>query len=697
MRFFYVVVLFSLFLIGGGEFLCAQSIDPQNVTIARDTFGVPHIFGGTDAETAYGLAYAHAEDAFPIIQEPLLALEGKLSSVQGKEGALLDVIAFFVDADGVVERQYDTTFSEEFKVILDAYAQGLNDYAAAHPEEILTKDIFPINGKTIIKGYVMSMTIITNVHYDLGRIFGNTIYFQEQDGFSRGSNGIAMNEYKSEDGYTYMVANSHQPLRGFTAWYECHVKSGEGWNMLGATFAGGVTPFVGTNPNLGWTHTINYDDFNDVYRLHMHPQKKNLYRFDGEWLELEERVIKLKVKAGPLKVPVKRKFYWSKYGPTMKNKTGYYSLRFPSNMRIGAAEQWFRMNKARNYDEFMAALEMQELPSTNIVYGDKEGNILFVDNGLHPYRDPRYNWLGVLPGDTSATLWAPEFMPLDSLVVIHNPKSGYVYNMNHTAFNCTAIADNPDPEDYNATIGFQCKETARSVRFDELIAQYDELSYEDLKRIKYDSSYSFPLYTRNIENLDLLRHLDPEKYPDLADVIAIVEKWDGSTAVDNRQAAIISLAVQHLTHYMREEGIGDYNNILPESEFVEALRFAKKHLLKHFGELEIELGQLQVHTRGDKEYGVWGMPEVITQMYTVPWKDGKYQSFLGESYILIARYGEEGVNQIETINCYGASSRPDSPHYTDQMEPFINQQLKPMILDKELILRHAERTYHPGE
>lgn len=691
---------FVLFFCSLGLFFStasAQSINPQNVTIARDSWGVPHIFGGTDAETAYGLAYAYCEDAFPTMQEPLLALEGKLSSVKGKKFALLDVIAFFVDVHRSVDTRYDTTFSDEFKLVIDGYAQGVNDYASAHPEEVYLDEIFPIEGRDIIKGYIMSLTLISNVHYDLGRIFENTIDLQEEEGFTRGSNGIAMNEYKSEDGYTYMVANSHQPLRGFVSWYECHVKSGEGWNMLGGTFAGGITPFVGTNPYLGWTHTVSFDDFNDVFKLTMNPDKKLQYRFDGKWLDLEERVLKLKVKVGAIKVPVKRKFYWSKYGPTLKNKEGYYSVRFPSNIRIGAAEQWFHMNKAKNLDEFTEALEMQQLPSTNLMYADRDGNILFHSIGLHPYRNPDYNWLGVVPGDTSATLWKEEFMPLDSLVWVENPKSGYIFNCNHTAFNCTGPDDNPDPEEYNETIGYLKKNTARAVRFNELIAQYEELSYEDFKRIKYDSDYSFPMYTRSIENLDMLRQLNPETYPDIADVILMAKKWNGSTAVDNRQAAVISLCIYYLTTFVREEGIADYNNTLDEVVFVDAMTFARKHLLKHFGKLDIELGELQVHTRGDVELGIWGTPEVITQMYTVPYEKGKFQSYLGDSYILFARYGEDGVNLIETINCYGASSRPDSPHYTDQMQPYVNKELKTMIMDKEKILRSAERVYHPGE
>ena len=114
--------------------------------------GVPHIYGNTDAETAYGLAWAHAEDDFQTIQEPFLAAKTLLASVKGKEGALLDAVAFLVDADGIVEEKYETDFSDSFKKVLEGYAEGLNSFAKAHPKEILHPDLFPIEAKNIIKG-----------------------------------------------------------------------------------------------------------------------------------------------------------------------------------------------------------------------------------------------------------------------------------------------------------------------------------------------------------------------------------------------------------------------------------------------------------------------------------------------------------------------------------------------------------------
>lgn len=428
----------------------------------------------------------------------------------------------------------------------------------------------------------------------------------------------------------------------------------------------------------------------------MHPKKKNHYYFDGEWLPLEKRKLKLKVKVAGIRIPVSRTFYKSKHGPVIKNKSGYFALRFPANMVLGSIEQWYRMNKSTNLEEFKEALNMQQLPGMHIIYADKEGNIMFLDNGLFPYRNPNYNWQKIVPGDTSATLWeADKFMPIDSLIKVTNPDCGYVFNMNNTGFDCTCPEENPNPEEYNKTIGYQTGSTARSIRFHALIDSVSSISEKDLKRMKYDSGMQFPLHTRAIANLDLIRQLDEEKYPKIKEAIRVLKKWNGSTETDNKQAAVFSLAIQHLIKYLRKNQISEQNNTIPIEEFINALGFAQQHLYKHFGKLEIELGELQKHVRGNKELPVWGIPEAITQMYTTPYKSGKYKSYLGESFILFATYGEDGVEKVETINCFGTSNHEDSPHYNDQMEMYVNKQLKSISMDKEEILEKAIKIYQP--
>lgn len=673
----------------------AQTVNQENILILRDELGVPYIYTKTDAEAAYALAWVQSEDNFHDVQESLLASKGLLAQVKGKDGALMDALSFIINARATVDAHYDNGLSEEFKALVEAYAAGINRYAETHSYEVRHPLLFPVSAKDIMSTYVLNTVFLSNVHFDLIRIFENDLNAILPVETPSGSNGIAISPERSADGKTYLLANSHQPLEGFAAWYEVQINTEEGWHFHGATFAAGITPFIGSNEFLGWTHTVNYDDFSDVYELEMHPTKKNYYKLDNEWLPLKVRKLKLKVKIAGIPLPISKTFYESEHGPVIKNKLGYYALRFPANKILGAAEQWYKMNKAENLNEFKEALKMQQIVSLNIMYADHEGNIMYVANGLFPYRNPKYDWQKILPGNTRETIWDTNFMPLDSLIVINNPSSGYVFNMNNSSYDCTAPENNPKPADYNHTIGYQTGLTARSLRFHDLIDTIEKISYDDLKRIKYDSHMHFPLHTRAIGNLDLIRNLDPSKYPDIADVIQVLSKWNGSVEADNQQAAIISLAIQEMISYMKENHIGELNNELPEEVFVESLRFAKKHLLKYFGSLEIPLGDLQKHVRGDKELGIWGVPEAITQMYTKPYKDGKYKTVLGDSYILFATYNENGLEKMESINCFGSSNRPESVHYNDQMEMFVNKQLREVTLDKDENLKRAKKAYRP--
>lgn len=669
-------------------------INPNNIDIVRDIWGVPHIYGKTDEESAYGLAWAHAEDDFHTIQESLLAINGRLAEVKGKEGAIQDMIAFIANVQDVVDEEFDKAFSEQFKKVLDGYVQGINKYAAEHPKEVLRKGIFPIEDKDLIKSYTLALTLMSNVHYDIARIFGNNVLTEKDNVMARGSNAFAFNRHKTKEQEVFIAINSHQPLRGAYSWYEAHVNSEEGWNALGGVLPGGLSVFLGSTPNLAWAHTVNYPDMHDVYQLTMHPKDKLMYKFDGEWHKLEKRKITVKVKLGAIRIPISKTFYWSKYGTTLKNKEGFFAVRFPANMNIKAAEQWYWMNKATDFKSFKKALAIQGAAGLNTVYADKEDNIYFLSNVLAPYRDPNYNWKELLPGDTSATLWKPQFMPLDSLVQLHNPDCGYLFNTNNSPFDATSPYCNADSLCYNPTIGYQVLNTTRALRFGELMDKHELIDYNDFKRIKNDLKFPKYIYTRTAQNLEDLLHLDSQKYPDLKDIIEHLDKWNRTTTVDNRQAAILSLAINYLLEFSQKRGIVDVNKKIPEEILVDALRFAKKHLLKHFKTIDIELGQLQVHVRGDKELPMWGLPENIAQMYTTKYKKGKYQSFLGESYIQLVRFDKDGP-KIESIHCYGASNREGQRHYNDQMEIFLQQKLKKMTLDKEKIMREAEQNYHP--
>ena len=653
--------------------------DPSKIDIVRDKWGVPHIYAPTDAGASYGLAWAHAEDDFGTIQQTIMAGKRMVGRKAGPKGAAIDYFVHLIKAKEVVDEKINT-ISPTYRKVLEGYVAGLNSYAEKHPKEVVLKKLFPVTVKEALTAYVLSLSVLSGVDKIVGDLFKNKI--NENPYNENGSNAMAISKRKTTDGYTYLTVNSHQPLEGPVSWYEAHLNSDEGWNMLGGLFAGGATPFQGTNENLGWTHTVNYPDKVDLYKLRMHPAKKNLYKFDGEWLELEERKIKLKVKLMGLPITIKKKAYWSVYGATVKNDFGYYSVRFGANMDIRVGEQWYWMNKASNFEEFKKALDMVAISGFNIGYADKEDNIFYASNGKLPMRDPAYDWKKVLPGNTSATLWT-DFHPFSDLPQIENPKSGYIFNTNNTVYSASGPEDNIQPEDIDQTMGFPFRNNNRSIRFMELIAQYDKLSYDDFKTIKYDITLPDSLHFTLDANI--LFKLDEAKYPLYADFIIKLKQWDRRASKESTGATLFKLIYDQ----SRKDKFASFT----EQDAIRYIKEAQEFLLDKYKTIEVPLGKYQVHQKGNVELPVEGLPDVIAALNTRSYGD-KVRASHGDSHVMMIRYDKDGPI-IESINAYGASNRPDSPHYTDQMELYVKHGLKPMTLNKEKIYKEAESIYHP--
>ncbi len=537
MRIFLLALLSSLLYSCSEEAVSWE--EHPHVEITRDQWGVPHIYGKTDADVAYGLAWAQCEDDFLTIQEQMLAVKGMFAELKGKDGAVLDFGIQFMGLREIVNEKYETDISVEFKKVLDSYAEGVNEYAKLNPDKVLLKKLFPLHSKDIVIGYMLGVAQMTGALADLSTILDEKV--SDRMGEQRGSNAIAISQKLTNDGYTYLAINSHQPLEGWYSWYEAHLVSDEGMNVLGGTFPGGVTIFHGVNEYLGWAHTVNHADFSDVYRLTMHPSKKDQYFFDGQWHSLEKVKYKTKVRIwGPLKFPVSRTIYRSVYGPTFKTSEGTFAWRLVAGQRIHASEQWYRMNKSKNFNEFYRVLKMRGIPCTNIVYADRTDTLFFISNGNIPARNPNYKWSQVLPGDTSATLWNSDLIPIDSLPQIINPVSGIVFNTNNTPYNASLPMDNPNETALNKVMGYQNKglDNNRSIRLLELLENIDSLSYREFKEIKYDQTYPVNMTSPNMVNLELIFHLREEDHQQIAQAISLLKGWGRNTGVHDTIAPL---------------------------------------------------------------------------------------------------------------------------------------------------------------
>ncbi len=664
----------------------AQSTNPALIDIVRDKWGVPHIFAPTDAGVAYGLAWANAEDDFKTIQKGLMAGRSMLGQLSGREGATIDYVVYFLRCREIVESRYENDLSPAYKKILEAYAQGINAYADAHPGEVLMRKLFPIRPTDILTYSVLQLAISCGVDQALNQITKGTVPLAKWQ--MCGSNGYAFNSNKTVDGNVYLAINSHQPLEGPVSWYEAHLCSEEGWNILGALFPGAPSILHGCNEYLGWAHTVNNPDKTDVYQLELNSQNAMQYKFDGEWQTLQEETVRLKVKVAGIKIGVKKKIYNSKFGPTMVTKRGAFAIRTGPFFDIRALEQWWRMNKAKNFTQFKKAIDMGALPGYNVVYADRYDTIYYLSNGKLPIRKNGYNWESTLPGNTSETLWN-QFHPISDLPQYLNPASGYLFNSNHSPFNGSAATDNLNVKDFDSTMGYETNENNRSKRFMQLISTFDKINYEQFKQIKYDLRLPDTLFYRT--KADSLFLLDERKYPDIQEQIKTLRDWDRNTDINSKGAALFGVIYYKV---VGEQAKGATYRSLSEAKAVQLVRDAKEYLMKYFGRTNILLAEYQKLVRGKKEVALPGLPDVISSMRSMPYKDGRVKGEQGESYIELVKFTKDG-REIETINSYGASNKADSPHYADQMELFVQQKTKPMTLDKTKVYAEAVKVYHP--
>lgn len=669
------------------SFTATAQINPSNITIARDSFGVPHIFAKTDPEVAYGLAWAHAEDDFNTLQLVVLTGKAMLGTALGKTGAEADYVVHLLRCRELVDEQWKD-LSPDFLELIKGYVQGLNAYAKAHPDEVKYKKAFPFNEKEYLTEVVFSISIFCGVDQALPKILGGTV--PTIPGFSsQGSNAFAVHPSHTTTGEAFLAINAHQPLEGPTAFYEAHVQSEQGWNMLGGLFPGACLIFHGTNENLGWAHTVNYIDKIDIYQLQSNPANDNQYQFDGQWFDLEKKKIKLHVKGVP--VAIGKTVYWSKYGATVKTKNGVFAMRLPANMDCKLLEEWYRMNKARNFTEFYKALSMTSLPMFNIMYADRFDTIFYISNAKMPRRnpDPQYNWHSTLPGNTSATLWT-QFKSITELPQYINPPAGYLFNTNHSPFLATDPKNNLDPSKFDPNDGFETYHNNRSQRVTELLKGVDKIDYATLRKIKFDQQ--LPQQLKYPYGIDSLMNLNAKDYPELKDVIDHLEQWDRKAVVNSKGAAVFLLAYDYLSKKLGRTALRQ----VTKAEAVETYQYIHDYMMKNFGSTNLVLGDIQKLVRGDDARPAWGLPDVLTAAYTAPYKNGLRKVISGDAYICFVRYPKTGLPIIESINTFGASSHPESKHFNDQETMFQNQQTKHMTLDKQEVLRTAERVYHPG-
>lgn len=660
--------------------------------IVRDEFGVPHIFGKTDADASYGLAYAHAEDDFPTIEEVVAMTRGRAGAILGQDGAKIDYALHLLRVRETSTREYPK-IPADVRAVLDGYAAGLNRYAETHPDEVRLRNLFPVNGEDIAAGFILRSPFFFGLDDTIGKLAdgkdpprGTAARMTPagRDPAMNGSNAFAVSPQRMSDGKTWLISNSHQPYEGGVAWYEATMQSDEGLHMAGALFPGSPFILLGHNSNLGWTNTVNGPDLIDVYKLAL-SEDGTQYRFDGKWLPLEKTWAWMPVRFGPFTLPVPKAAYHAIQGPVIVNKNGAFAIRYAAIDQARSLEQYYRITKARNWDEWTRAMSIGGIPATNFIYADKTGRIAYVYNALFPDRKPGFDYTGVLPGDTSADLWQAS-LGFDRMPKIVNPKSGFLVNSNNTPFMAAGPGSELNPADFSPLLGIEQRTTNRIYRALELLtAEKGPITPDRLLQIKFDTAYSRNSFAGRW--MAKILALDLKSEPDLAKAQALLAQWDWNSD-GNAPADALGEAMMHMANSAAYHG-----DPLPDAHA--KLREVVDKLMKGFGRIDPPLGDVQRMIRGQVDLPANGGTDTLRAATTWdPQPDGRMRVKHGDSFIMLVNWDKAGRVTSQSIQPYGAATnRPDSPHYTDQMKLFVEHRFKPVHFEASDLALHASRAY----
>jgi acyl-homoserine-lactone acylase len=681
----------------------ATTTDPtllaKTVTIYRDTYGVPHVFGRTNASTAFGFAYAQAEDNFWRVEENFIAALGRLAEVYGDTHDYLeeDRLNRALEIPRLAREEY-ARLDPEMRSLVDAFAAGFNFYLARHPE------VRPRLLDQIEPWYTLAFIRYNYYQNGFARnpaLRENAQSARDERGLNSnvGSNGWVVGPTRSKHGHALLFINPHLPFFGSGQVYEGHVHSEQGWNFTGYTRFGFPLPYVGHNDDLGWVSTDNAADLVDVYaETFDDPARPLTYRYgDGYKLAIEVRdEIRVKTSSG---IQTQQfKLLKTHHGPVLARRYGKsLAIRMSKFESDGWLREWFEMTRARNLREFKAALRPLNMLFGNVMYADRHGNTFYLYNGAVPRRNPKFDWSGIVDGSNPETEWQG-YHSIDELPQLTNPNTGWMQNCNTSPFLLTS-RDNPDPARFPKYM-VQEGDNPRGRISRRILASSPSFSFDDWTRLAFD--------TRVVTADELLPQylMELKASPAFASDQTMRSAYEELSAWDHK-ATTQSIAMTVFNAW--RERINARRPQTPQTR-VAALGEALRNLEAVHGTWRVAWGEINRLQRRDESAGetfsdtrksfatpgVNGADGAVYTFYTRP-AEGQKQRYgiAGATYVSVVEFGPQ-VRAL-SIHVFGASGDPKSRHYTDQAELYARGEFKPAWFTLREIRANLEASYRPGE
>ena len=673
--------------------------EAQRVTIIRDSWGVPHVYGKTDADAVFGLMYAQCEENFQKVEENTIELLGRMAEMKGKS---------FLYQDLQIKLIYDTAAAMEdykispawFKKLLNAYADGVNYFLYKHPEvkpAVLNRfqpwyALMRTNG-SISATQTGGATIrdLTNL-YDSVMTSANETpsIFLEAD--QTGSNGFAIAPSKTKSKNAIIYINPH-----VTFYYrsEMQMVSEEGLNAYGGVTWGTFFIFQGFNEHCGWMHTSSAADVADLYEEQVQKEKDDYhYRYNGIDRPVKKKNIKLRYKQNESFNEVSFTGFYTAHGPVMGMRNRKWLSLKENNRSLAALMQSWLRTKSSGFETFKKIMDLRSNSSDNTVFADDKGNIAYWHGNFIPKRDPAFDFSLPVDGTITTTDWKG-IHTLDEMVHVYNPASGWIQNCNSTPFTVSG-SSSPKKENYPAYMAPDA-ENYRAINAERLLDKATDMTIDKMiKEVGYNHYLSAfeVLLPPVFSAYEALPGNDSLKNK-LAEPISLLRSWDKNSS---ESSVATTLAIEWASRSTRNSSA---------KEKLDLLVAIMKDLETRFGSWKIAWGNVNRYQRvGDAEKFDDNKPSLPVGLASSQWgslpsfatrraESGKRYGYNGNSFIACVEFGKR--LKAKSVITGGQSFDPLSKHFTDQAKMYIDGNFKDVLFYKEDVLKHVERKYHPGE
>jgi acyl-homoserine lactone acylase PvdQ len=690
------------------------------VTIIRDDFGVPHVYGKTDADAVFGLLYAQCEDDFNRVERNYLWAIGRLAEVEGEEMLYSDLRARLYMSKEEAIAHYERS-PQWLKELCQAFADGINYYLHTHPEvkpKLLTRfepwmpmyfsegsiggDIESVSTERIKAFYANNKSLGLN-SYGSGLVRPGLL---EEP---KGSNGFSISGRLTESGNAMLLINPHTSFffRG-----EVHAVSEEGLNAYGAVTWGQFFIYQGFNEKTGWMHTSAYADVIDEFEETIVKQDGKLfYKYGQELRPVETAKVTLAYKDGEETKQKTFTTYRTHHGPITHLNGDKWVATALMWKPVEALTQSYTRTKKRNLEEFNEMMQLRTNSSNGTVYADADGNIAYYHGNFFPVRNKALDYSKPVDGSNPKTDWNG-LHPLEETIRIINPPNGWIQNCNSTPF--TAAGEySPKPEDYPKYMA-PSPENFRGVSAIRLLKKANNLTLDKLIELAYDPH--LPGFEVLIPGLVKAYDQQKPSDPKLKAAIEVMRQWDYASS---KESVAMSLAHFYATNLLRNgsapkglnlmERFNYYTNQAPEQEHLDIFSKTITQVEQDFGKWNTPWGEINRFQRINGEIkqpfndnlpslpigmasGNWG---ALASYGSSTFNTKRLYGTSGNSFVAVVEFGDKV--KAKSLLAGGQSSDPNSPHFDDQAQRYADVQFKDVAYYREDVEKRAKATYHPGK